>query len=137
MRLFSFLILGLSFFCQVSCSQKDTKLKQYVVQGESLYLKYCSNCHQTNGKGLGLVYPPLDESDFIDEDPSRVICLIENGIKGELKVNGKSFNKEMKGVPQLTDLEIAEVVTFLANSWGRNNGIVEVGIVTSTLKECN
>ena len=119
-----------------SCSAKDTKLQQYKVQGEELYLTHCSNCHQSNGKGLGLLFPPLDVSDFVDSKRKAVICLIENGIDGELIVNGKSYNKAMPAIPQLTDLEIAEITTFLYNSWGREEGIVDVIEVTSTIKSC-
>ena len=118
------------------CTTQDTKLKQYKVQGEELYLKYCSNCHQVSGKGLGLVYPPLDVSDFVDDNPEAVICLMENGIKGEIVVNGESFNQPMPGMPQLTDLEIAEIATYLYNSWDREEGIIEVNDVTAIIRKC-
>jgi len=119
-----------------SCSAEDRKLQQYFIHGQELYLKHCSNCHQKNGKGLGLVYPPVDVSDFIDNRPEEVICLIEYGKQGELAVNGKSFNKAMPGVPTLTDLEIAEIVTYLYNNWGRKKGLTDVNHVTETLKRC-
>jgi cytochrome c551 len=120
-----------------SCSQQDNKLTQYTRQGEELYLKHCSNCHQANGKGLGLVYPPVDVSDFIDKNLEKTICLIEYGTSGEMIVNDKSYNKPMPGVPTLTDLEIAEIATYLYNSWGRSKGIVEVKQVTKILEECS
>ena len=129
-------LLSASCLGLLSCSVQDVKLQQYKVQGEELYRRYCSNCHQLNGKGLGLLYPPLDVSDFIDSNRNSVICIIKNGIQGELIVNGKSFNQPMKGIPQFTDLEIAEVTTFLYNNWGRNKGIVEVTEVTSVIQKC-
>lgn len=119
-----------------SCSQKDNKLTQYTRQGEELYLKHCSNCHQANGKGLGLVYPPLDQSDFIDNNVEKTICLIKYGTAGEMTVNGKSYDKPMPGLPTLTDLEIAEIATYLYNSWGRAKGIVEVNRVTKVREVC-
>ena len=115
---------------------QDNKLTQYTRQGEELYLKHCSNCHQANGKGLGLVYPPVDVSDFIDSNFQKTICLIEYGTSGEMLVNGKSYNKPMPGVPTLTDLEIAEIATYLYNSWGRSKGLVEIKTVTKILEEC-
>ena len=123
--------------CLLACSQQDNKLAQYTRQGEELYLKHCSNCHQANGKGLGLVYPPVDQSDFVDKNFEKTICLIEYGTSGEMFVNGKSFNKAMPGVPTLTDLEIAEITTYLYNSWGRSNGIVEVKETAKILANCN
>lgn len=119
-----------------SCTKENAKLQQYTVQGEQLYLKHCSNCHQSNGKGLGLLFPPLDKSDFVDGNKKKVICLIENGIEGEMVVNGNSFNKAMPAIPQLTDLEIAEITTYLYNSWGRSEGIIDVNEVTSTIQDC-
>lgn len=120
-------------------SKTDTrsiKFQQYYVQGEQLFVEHCSNCHQKNGKGLGLLYPPVDQSDFMDKNFEQVICLIRNGIKGELIVNGKSFNKEMPPIPGLTDLEIAEITTYLYNTWGRDRGIVEVKDASKILNSC-
>jgi cytochrome c551 len=120
----------------LACSQQDNKLTQYTRQGEELYLKHCSNCHQANGKGLGLVYPPVDVSDFVDNNLAKTICLIKYGTSGEMTVNGKSYNKAMPGVPTLTDLEIAEIATYIYNSWGRSKGIVEIRQITKILEEC-
>ena len=51
-----------------SCSVKNAKHQQYLAQGEALYEKNCSNCHQKNGKGLGLLYPPLRSSDYFERN---------------------------------------------------------------------
>jgi cytochrome c551 len=123
-------------FLLSSCSQRDQKLNRYFVQGEELYNKHCSNCHQKNGTGLGLVYPPVNVSDYLDANLYDVICLIENGMLGELVVNGKSYNQPMPGIPSLTDLEIAEIATYLYNSWGREKGLVDVKEVTAVLAQC-
>src|SRR5690349_6807843 len=82
-----------------SSSSDSNKFQQYYIQGEQLYLTHCSNCHQESGNGLGLLFPPLNKSDFVDSHFEKVICIMEHGISGELTVNGKSFNKEMKGIP--------------------------------------
>ena len=132
----AYCLLATAYFSLTSCSQKDQKLNRYFIQGEELYNKHCSNCHQKNGKGLGLVYPPVDVSDYVDANMDEVICLIEKGKRGELIVNGKSFNQPMPGIPSLTDLEIAEIATYLYNSWGREKGLVDVGDVKATLARC-
>lgn len=119
-----------------SCTIKSTKLQQYLSQGQVLYEKNCSNCHQKTGKGLGLLYPPLAASDYFENNFDASVCLMKNGTKGELTVNGKIFNKPMPGVPSLTELEIAEIATYISNSWGQQNGIVEISRVTSALKAC-
>ena len=118
-------------------SAPSAKFDQYFVQGEQLYLKNCSNCHQKNGTGLGLIYPPLKGSDYLLENMNEVICLIRNGKSGELIVNGKSFNKEMPPMPLLSDLEIAEIATYIYNSWGHDEGLIEVADVSSVLAKCD
>lgn len=118
-------------------SGNSVKFQQYFVEGEQLYIQHCSNCHQKSGKGLGLVYPPLDESDYMNENIDDVLCLIKNGISGELIVNGKGYNQAMPGIPTLTDLEIAEIATYIYNSWSHNHGIVEVKQVTKALEGCD
>jgi cytochrome c551 len=42
----------------------------------------------------------------------------------------------MRGIPSLTDLEIAEITTYLYNSFGRSTGIVEVQQVTEVFRNC-
>jgi mono/diheme cytochrome c family protein len=124
------------FFLFNSCSTKSAKFQQYYAQGQVLYEKNCSNCHQKNGKGLGLLYPPLAESDYFEKNFNASLCLMKYGARGKIIVNGKEFNKPMPGVPSLTELEIAEIATYINNSWGRQNEMVEISQVTSVLNEC-
>jgi len=126
-------VIAICFSCQ---SKSDVQFQQYYVQGEVLYTNHCSNCHQKNGKGLGLIYPPLDESDYMENNLEEVLCLMKNGRSGELLVNGKLYNQPMPGVPTLTNLEIAEIATYIYNTWGRERGKIELGMVTKTLEHC-
>jgi len=100
-------------------------------------VKNCSNCHQKNGKGLGLVYPPVNQSDYLDKNFEAALCLMKYGTKGELVVNGKTFNQPMPGIPTLTDLEIAELATYLYNNWERKRGLVDVKEATTVIEKCN
>lgn len=133
-------------FCFISCSTKkenattDTasvKFQQYYLQGQNLYTTHCSNCHQVNGTGLGLVYPPLNQSDFMENHFEEVLCLMRHGKEGEIFVNGKSFVQGMPGIPTLTDLEIAEIATYIYNTWEHERGMIEVSEVSAILKTCN
>ena len=123
--------------CQKKSEPSSPKFKQYFVQGEKLYLQHCSNCHQKNGGGLGLLYPPLDTSDYMQNHLEDVVCLIRNGKNGELIVNGKNYNQAMPGIASLTDLEIAEITTFIYNSWSHESGIVDVTKVSKILSTCD
>jgi cytochrome c551 len=122
----------------MACGGKGSspKFKQYYVHGEALYIKHCSNCHQADGRGLGLIYPPLDTSDYMKRNFQDVVCLIRYGKTGSLIVNGKEFNQAMPGVANLSDLETAEIATYIYNTWTHEKGIVEVKEVSRILANC-
>ena len=132
-----FAILFAFCFLLLTCGKKSSaKFNQYYVRGEQLYLKHCSNCHQVDGSGLGRVYPPLNTSDFMENNFEEVICLIRFGKSGELMVNGEQFNQPMQGISTLSDLEIAEITTYVYNTWTHERGIVEVKDASKILGNC-
>jgi cytochrome c551 len=132
----SILLLVLIISCNSSTSESTVKFKQYYLKGENLYKINCSNCHQKSGSGLGLLYPPLDRSDFLIKNRKEVICLIRYGKSGELLVNNKSYNHVMPAFPDLTDIEIAEITTFIYNSWSNKEGLIDVKDVNAILSDC-
>lgn len=117
---------------------RETKLKfdQYMVNGARIYETYCANCHQAQGEGLAKLYPPLAGSDYLLENIPRAACIAKNGQFKEIVVNGVSFNQMMPAMPQLTNLEIAEVITYISNSWGNDGGFQSVKEVDKWLTEC-
>lgn len=126
-------------FCLLAagCKTKSSpKFDQYYVQGQKLYEKHCINCHQKNGSGLGRVYPPLDTSDYMEKNFDEVICLIRYGKTGELFVNGQQYNQPMQGISNLSDLEVAEIATYIYNTWTHHRGIVEVKSAAQILESC-
>jgi cytochrome c551 len=144
-RVFLLSVVSTLCFIFLNCTQQtnqennnssSNKFQQYYYQGEQLYTRHCGNCHQKGGKGLGRVYPPLDSSDYMQQNFESVICLIRNGKKGELIVNGKSFNQPMPGISILTDLEIAEISTYIYNTWKNKRGIIDVKEVSKILTAC-
>jgi len=116
---------------------KMQKFAKYMIQGKQLYTTHCSNCHQDKGEGLGELFPPLANSDYMLENIPRTICGIKNGIKGEIKVNGKTYNQAMPALSRLTNLEIAEISTYVYNSWGNEKGMVEIETVEKVLSNCS
>jgi cytochrome c551 len=112
----------------------NPKVLQLAIPGKILYETYCANCHQVNGEGLGKLIPPLSPSDFMSSDVGRTVYLIKNGISGEIVVNGQSYNEKMPAFDHLTDLEIAQITTYLFNIWGNQNGVITAKEVGGYLK---
>lgn len=112
------------------------KFRQYAVQGQILYQQHCSNCHQTDGRGLARLIPPLAQSDFLLNHREQVLCIIRHGMEGPVVVNGIEFNQPMPANPTLTDIEIAEITTYILNSWGNKGGFVSVQEAEELLNNC-
>ena len=92
--------------------------------GQALFTGTCSTCHQGNGEGMPGVFPPLAKSDYIAADPKRVPQIILHGLQGPVTVNGKDYTSVMPPMSQLTDDEVANISTYVLNSWGNPGGRV-------------
>ncbi len=97
-------------------------IEDQVEAGKVLFTGTCSVCHQANGQGLPGVFPPLARSDFIAADPKRTIGILLHGLSGKVTVNGKEYDSVMPPMTQLNDDEIANILTFVLNSWGNPGG---------------
>lgn len=116
--------------------QEKMRYNQYMAYGQKLYTQHCSNCHQEEGTGLGRVIPPLAESDYMLADIRRTICLIRYGLEDSIKVNGENYHQKMPANEKLTALEIAQITTYITNSWGNTNGYVSVKETIEYLEYC-
>ena len=136
------LILCAGLFCQCGGEQQNgkeqIKFKQYLVEGKRLYLKHCGNCHQENGEGLGRLYPPLSNSDYLldMENFGRIVCSVRYGQTGEVVVNGVVYNQPMPANPWLTDLEIAEIITYVYSTWGGTETLYAHQEIRQVLDSC-
>ena len=97
-------------------------LDDQVKAGQSLFAGTCSVCHQANGAGLPGVFPPLAKSDYLAADPKRAIDVLLHGLTGKLTVNGSDYNSVMPPMSQLNDDEIANILTYVINTWGNAGG---------------
>ena len=86
-------------------------------RGLAVYTRTCIACHGPEGKGVPLVFPPLDGSPLPVGDPSLPIRIVINGLQGPIEVGGKPFNNIMAPLGNLSDQEIADVLTYVRQSW--------------------
>lgn len=84
-------------------------LADLVKRGESVYAANCVACHQANGKGAGPI-KPLDGSAIVnDADKAKMMTVLLKGVKGP--------EAEMPAWTQLSDTELAAVMTYAKNNW--------------------
>ena len=96
--------------------------EEQVNAGKALFTGTCSVCHQANGEGLKGVFPPLAKSDYIAKDVPRTISTVLRGLTGKVTVNGTEYNSVMPPMNQLNDDEVANILTYVLNSWGNPGG---------------
>ena len=70
------------------------------------------------------VFPPLAKSDYLNADTKRAIGAVVHGLTGEVTVNGNKFNSVMPALA-LNDEDVANVLTYVLNTWDNKGGEVK------------
>jgi cytochrome c oxidase subunit 2 len=83
-----------------------------VARGEKVYAANCAACHQASGKGAGPIKPLDGAAIVLDADKAKQIAVLLNG----------QNNGAMPGWKQLSDTEIAAVITYTKNNWSNKTG---------------
>ncbi|SDR90716.1 dissimilatory nitrite reductase (NO-forming), copper type apoprotein [Polaribacter sp. KT25b] len=115
---------------EVVVNTKEKPLAQKIADGKQLYMTTCFACHQAEGQGIPNAFPPLAKSDYLNADVKRAVGIVLNGKTGEITVNGNKYNSVMTK-QTLSEEEVADVLTYVYNSWGNNKTNVSI----STVKE--
>jgi nitrite reductase (NO-forming) len=93
-------------------------------RGQAVYARTCIACHQPTGMGLPPVFPPLAGSEWVAMDASVAVRNIVNGMQGPVTVKGVTYNSMMPPVAGVSDKDIADVVTYVRNSFGNSGSAV-------------
>ncbi len=107
-----------------------------IEKGKQVYMGLCFACHMADGKGLPNAFPPLAASDYLLADRDRAIRVVLKGLTGAVTVNGKKYESAMP--PQeavLTDAQIADVLTYVYNTWGNTGDPVTTAQVKAIRNE--
>lgn len=108
-------ILLCTLFTAVASAAPDADTMK---RGQAVYSRTCIACHQPTGMGIPPVFPPLAGSEWIAKSSSIAVRNIINGMIGPVVVKGMTYNSMMPPVAGLSDKEIADVVTYVNNSFG-------------------
>jgi mono/diheme cytochrome c family protein len=91
---------------------------QRPVDGATVYAGTCAACHQPTGLGVPGLFPPLAASEFVTLDAGRLIRIVLHGMAGPVTVAGATYDGQMPPWKQLSDAELAAVLTYVRGSWG-------------------
>jgi len=99
--------------------------------GKNLYVKYCLSCHQSDGSGVPNMFPPIRNSDWVNGDKNKIISVLLNGLDGDIDVNEEPFSQVMPKQDSLTDLQIAQLLTYIRQNFGNNADAVQPADVSN------
>lgn len=111
----------------------DAAAKKQFVAGQEVYHREgsCMTCHRGDGNGLAPAFPPISNSPFLT-DAERSIKIVLYGLMGPIEVKGQKFDGQVPMTPfggMLKDDEIANVLTFVRNTFGNKSGPVSAAEV--------
>ena len=133
-KILTFFLITMGVFL-LSSFMPDQKLKESITRGKEVYVMYCQNCHMEDGNGTPEINPPVAKADFIKKPASALIDVILKGQSGEVVVNGKKYSAIMPAQDYLTDIQIADVLNYVRNTWGNKvPGTVTPAMVISLRK---
>jgi mono/diheme cytochrome c family protein len=99
--------------------------------GDQVFASLCAGCHQATGLGLPGVFPPLAGSEWVRAQENTAAKILLAGLSGSVTVKGQTYNGQMPAFKQLSDDEIAAVLTYLRSSWGNSAPEVTAASVKS------
>ena len=93
-------------------------------RGAAVYARTCIACHQPTGLGLPPVFPPLANAPIVAGNPELPVKFILQGLMGPITVNGMTYNSMMPPVAGVSDDDIADVLTYVRQSFGNQANAV-------------
>lgn len=125
-----------ALFISSCMNDEDIEYKRAYTAGAVVYQNHCQNCHGTTGEGLSALMPPLTDSVYLKQNKAQLACILKYGINGKLIiVHGKPYQNQMPP-SDLAPIEIAQVLTYVKNSFGNKLGGVKVEGVNKDLLDC-
>jgi mono/diheme cytochrome c family protein len=116
-------------------SEQDIEFRRYYSAGQVVYQTRCQNCHGKEGQGLAALIPSLNDADFLKDNHSQLPCYLKNGLSGNIIIHSNTYNGKMPA-SGLAPIDIAQVLTYVQNSFGNQLGLYDIKQVEANLKTC-
>lgn len=134
MIVFGFIIVSAFKYRPSETRELAYTFHQQKKPGEIVYEKYCISCHQADGSGVPNMSPSLVEGSFVLGDKKPLVKIVLNGLKN-VTINDKTYNNPMPALGSvLKDKQIADVLTYVRNSFGNKASAVTTAEVTEARK---
>lgn len=108
-----------------------------VTRGKEVYTNVCLACHQADGSGVPNLNPPLIKTPWVLGGKPALVEMVLKGSQGKIEIDGDKFHNTMPSLSYLTDQQIADVLTFVRNSFGNKASLVTPAEVKTVRAKTN
>ena len=124
-RIYITVVVVLLFVAGASAQSNNKLVTASAARGKTVYLQRCMVCHQADGGGVPKLNAPLDASSAVNgSDVSKLIKYIVKGFADRVEIDGELYSNAMPAAADLTDQQIADVLTFIRSNWSNKAGSV-------------
>lgn len=110
---------------QVSAQNNAAASEKNSIAGKNIYTTSCATCHQNDGKGTPNMIPPLSNTTYISGDKTKLINVVLKGMSKQ-KIDGQDYSNVMPPFSQLSDEDVANVLTYVRSNFGNNASAITV-----------
>ena len=107
-----------------SSGKPGTSLQLSMERGKAVYNLACLTCHQDDGSGVPNLNPPLVRTTWVLGSKKVLIDQVLRGSQGKVEIDGETFHNNMPPMAHLTDQQIADVLSYVRNSFGNKASLV-------------
>lgn len=108
----------------------EIKVDEALLAGKAVYDNYCLPCHMSNGLGAPGMNPPLAGTDWVLGDKDRLIKVVLQGLSEPVEIQGEIYQNVMASHSFLSDQHVADVLTFVRQSFGNDASEIKLEDVT-------
>lgn len=129
-------VLFISTFCYIIVFAQGVA-KAQMDRGKTVFETYCLTCHQEDGSGVPKLNPPLINTSYVKGDKKKIITWVLSGTTDKIEIDGQYYSNNMPPQNYLKDQEIADVLTYIRNSFGNKASAItaaDVKAIRATVK---
>jgi len=116
-------------------SLQQNKLQASIERGKIVYTARCLTCHMVDGGGVQNMNPPLLKTKWVLGDKSQLIQIVLKGMNTGVTIDDIEYHNVMASHKDLSDLQIADVLTYVRNSFGNKaKAVTEAEVKTERAK---
>jgi len=108
---------------------RSSSIAASITRGKAVYTNTCLPCHMADGGGVPKMNPPLTATTYVLGDKTKLIGIVLNGFSEDVEINGQYYTNTMPPQAHLADDQIADVLTYVRNSFGNKADAVTVAEV--------